>query len=326
MALSNFLKNIEDSPRSTKVAVGIAVAASAMVVLAACGGEGQSAPDPTPTARVVYVYATPEHTPSPIPTNTPAPTATPEPQPEEPTPLPTATPTPDVDDYFVILHQSKILDDNIGAIDFYAIYPSGEKDGSRMVFHEESFYLQYLKEENVITSEQRDAYLNGEPIKIPLLPISTATYKLFETDPFNASKLKLKAPKYLFHYADKSSSDSNESVLGGKISLDGGEGYVTIRDGNISVSAVDDAGNTTTVNVEGVGAKELLDYWLSQNKITIEQKNQYGETGEIQFSLKDGVDLFDFASSSNSGASIGIGKEEVDIIREKVLPFFTGAD
>ena len=73
-------------------------------------------------------------------------------------------------------------------------------------------------------------------------------------------------------------------------------------------------------------AQELLDYWLSRNKITIEQKNQYGETGEIQFSLKDGVDLFDFASSSNSGSFIGIGKEEVDIIREKVLPFFTGDD
>ena len=130
----------------------------------------------------------------------------------------------------------------------------------------------------------------------------------------------------LTHYADKSSSGSNGSVLGGKISLEGSEGYVTISDGKISVSAVDDDGSTTTVNVEGVGAKELLDYWLSRNKITIEQKNQYGQTGKIQFSLKDGVDMFDFASSSNSGTSIGIGKEEVDIIREKVLPFFTGDD
>ena len=167
--------------------------------------------------------------------------------------------------------------DNQGGIEFYASYFFHEDAaGVSLPFDAEDFYLEYLRKEGVITSEQKDAYFNDEPIKIPLLSISNATYKLFETDPFNASKLSLRAPEYLLHHADKSSLDSDESPLEGKISLEGGEGYVMIRDGNISVSAVDDDGNTTTVNVEGVSAKELLDYWLSRNKITIEQKNQYG--------------------------------------------------
>ena len=117
--------------------------------------------------------------------------------------------------------------------------------------------------------------------------------------------------------------DSNENVLGGKISLEDGEGYVTISDGKISVSAVDDDGNTTTVNVEGVSAKELLDYWLSRNKITIEQKNEYGETGEIQFSLKDGADLLDFDYSSDGGASIGLDKDVQNKIVNEILPLFS---
>ena len=126
---------------------------------------------------------------------------------------------------------------------------------------------------------------------------------------------------FLTHYADKSSG-SHRGVLGGKISIEGGEGYVTISDGKISVSAVDDDGATTTVNVEGVGAKELLDYWLSRNKITIEQKNQYGQTGEIQFSLKDGVDLLDFGVSSDGGGSVGMDKDMRDKIVNEILPLF----
>ena len=127
----------------------------------------------------------------------------------------------------------------------------------------------------------------------------------------------------LTHYADKSSTGPNRSVLGGKISLEDSEGYVTISDGKVSVSAVDDDGNTTTVNVEGVGAKELLDYWLSQNKITIEQKNQYGETGEIQFSLKDGADLLDFDYSSDGASSIGLDKDVQNKIVNEILPLFS---
>ena len=217
-----------------------------------------------------------------------------------------------------------IEEKNIGGIEYFASYPFNKSaSGGVSPFYEEASYLDYLREEGVITPEQKDAYFRGEPIKIPIVPISTATYKLFENDPYNASKLRLRSPKYLLHYADRSSLDSDEGVLEGKISLEGGEGYVTISDGKISVSAVDDDGNTTTVNVEGVSAKELLDYWLSQNKITIEQKNQYGETGEIQFSLEDGADLLDFDYSSDSGASIGMSKEVQDVIINEILPLFS---
>ena len=99
-----------------------------------------------------------------------------------------------------------------------------------------------------------------------------------------------------------------------------------ISDGKISVSGVDNQGNTTTVQVEGIGAKELLDYWLDQNKITVQQVNQYGQTGEIQFSLKDGVDLFDFGSALDSGSSFGLDKETQDKIVNEILPLFKFGD
>ena len=220
-------------------------------------------------------------------TPTPAPTAI---------PVPAATPTPAVNDYFVVLHKGNDMSDGVGVIQFYASYPFREHrlDGGRFKFHNEDFYLEYLRNEGVITSKQKDDYFDGKPIqKIPLVAISTATWKLFENDPFNASGLRFPVPELLTHYADKSSSGSGGSVVGSGISLDGGGGYVSIDDGKISVSAVD--GNiTTTVNFEGVGAQELLDYWLSQNKITVEQMDEYGRTGQIEFSLKDGVDYFGF--------------------------------
>ena len=220
-------------------------------------------------------------------TPTPAPTAT---------PLPVATPTPEVNDYFVVLQAGSNLSDDRGRVFFYASYPfvKYKLDGSFKGFHNEAFYLEYLRKQGVITSKQKDGYFNGEPIqKIPLVSISTATWKLFENDPYNATKLRFAAPELLTHYADKSSSGSGGDIVGGQISLEDGSGYVSIDDGKISVSAVD--GNiTTTVNFEGVGAEELLDYWLSQNKITVEQMDEYGRTGQIEFSLKDGVDYFGF--------------------------------
>ena len=162
--------------------------------------------------------------------------------------------------------------------------------------------------ERVITPKQKNDYINGDPIqKISLATISTATWKLFENDPYNAGKLRLAVPEYLLHYADKSAVDSGSG--GGGISLEGDGGYVTVSDGRISVSAVDADGNATTVELEGVGAQELLDYWLKENKITIEQRNQYGETGQLEFSLKDGVDLFDFDYSSDVEFYTGMDKE-----------------
>ena len=63
-------------------------------------------------------------------------------------------------------------------------------------------------------------------------------------------------------------------------------------------------------------------YWLSQNKITVEQRDQYGQTNQLELSFKDGADLFDFAYSSDGGFSAGIDQEGIDIVRDKILPFF----
>ena len=140
------------------------------------------------------------------------------------------------------------------------------------------------------------------------------------------SKLNIAELKYLFHYADKS-LDYSESVSDVQAVLAGSDGgSITISDGKISVSTVDDDGNTTTVQLEGIGAKELLEYWLSQSKITVQQVNQYGQTGQVQISLKDGVDLFNFAQSSGAGASFGIDKETQDKIVNEVLPLFKFGD
>ena len=334
MALSDLIRKIEDSPRSVKVAVvasGVAVVACAVAVLAVMN-RNQYGPEPAePVAKVVSVAptaqaapaptSTPALTPSPVPTSTPAPSPTPEPVAEEPTSVPTATPvlptpTPEVNDYYVVLHQGNDPDNDRGRLRYYASFPfhkdlKGFSDG----FDNEVFYLEYLKEERVITSGQKNAYFNGEPIQVPLVSIANATYKLFKTDGYNASRLSIGTLDYLLHYADKR-----------PISLEGDGGYVTISDGKISVSAVDDDGNTTTVNVEGVGAKELLDYWLSQNRITIDQVNEYGQTRQIQLSFQDVADLFDFDYSSGDGDSSWISEEAQEIIANEILPLFKIGD
>ena len=247
------------------------------------------------------------------------------PTPPTATSLPVATATPEVNDYFVVLHQGTDPSDDRWRISFYASYPYEEykSDRAGLSFHNEGFYLEYLRKEGVITSKQKADYFDGEPIqKIPLVDISTATWKLFENDPYNSMRLRLGDPRLLTHYADKSSLDSGGGIIGGEISLEAGGGYVSIDDGKISVSAVD--GNiTTTVNFEGVGAEELLDYWLSQNKITVEQIDEYGRTGQIEFSLKDGVDYFGFGvSSDGGGVSFEVDEDVRDLIVNDILPMF----
>ena len=339
MALSDLIRKIEDSPRSTKVAVvasGVAVAACAVAVLAVMD-RNQYGPEPAesvakvvtvaPTAQAVPAPTfTPVPTPSPVPTSTPVPSPTPGPV-EEPTPVPTATPvlptpTPEVNDYYVVLHQGRILNDGVGVIEYYAKYPFNPyAEGSAGSFYNEAFFLEYLRRKGVITSGQKNAYFNGEHIQIPLLPISKAAYQLFKNDNYNAQKLRIAGRRNLLHYGEEFYLDSGEDVSGGQLSLEGDGGYVTISDGKISVSAVDENGNTTTVNVEGVGAKELLDYWLSQNRITVDQANEYGQTRHIQISFQDAADLFDFDYSS-SWASMGIDEEAQRIIVDEVLPLF----
>ena len=129
----------------------------------------------------------------------------------------------------------------------------------------------------------------------------------------------------IFYFASKHSLDS-----GTPISLDdnvlapsGDEGYVIINGNSVQTVIVDDQGNTTSVDVKVAGIEDVLDYWLSQNKITVEQRNQYGRTGQLELSFKDGADLFDFAYSDGAFHA-GIDEEGASIIRDKLLPLFTG--
>ena len=85
---------------------------------------------------------------------------------------------------------------------------------------------------------------------------------------------------------------------------------------------VDAQGNTTSIDVKVAGIEEVLDYWLSQNKITLEQRNQYGQTGQLELSFKDGADLFDFAYSDGAFHA-GIDEQGVSTIRDKPAALFT---
>ena len=203
-------------------------------------------------------------------------------------------PTPEANDYYVILHPH-FPDDNEGIIKHYARYPFMEDGGiGRDRFFNEDFYLEYLRKEGVITPYQRNIYLNGEPIQVPLIPISNATYNLFETDRYNARKLGLARPDLLFDFIG-SSLDSNRIIVAPTPEDD--EGYrVTIEDGRVSVSGTDVQGNTTTVSVEGESAQTLIERWLRENKITIEQSDELGQTGKLEFSLDDAVDLLDLGA------------------------------
>ena len=242
MALSDLIKKIEDSPRSTKVAVcsvafGVAAGAFALYTIVnqpermpepasapkfAAETSSNAQPVPAPAAPQPTLPPVPTETPSLIPTSTPLPSPTPEPSEtavEKPTPNPTATrapvatPTPEVNDYYVVMHQGFDPDDNRGVIGYYASYPFHKNvNGGIDLFRNESFYLNYLEVEKIITSEQKNAYHHGETIEIPLLSIANASYKLGRTDNYNLRKLNLREPDYLLHYADKSSMDSNENA------------------------------------------------------------------------------------------------------------------
>ena len=95
-----------------------------------------------------------------------------------------------------------------------------------------------------------------------------------------------------------------------------------IKDGKISVSGTDDQGNTTTISVEGESAQTLIENWLKSNKITVEQRDEYGRTGQLEFSLEDGVDLFDLEYSASGGLYIGIDEEDQSKIKN-ILELFS---
>ena len=57
----------------------------------------------------------------------------------------------------------------------------------------------------------------------------------------------------------------------------GSDDYVRIRDGSMETGVTDVDGNTTGVRIDSVDAEEFLDYLLSHGKITVEQRDAYGD-------------------------------------------------
>ena len=353
MALSDLIKKIEDSPRSTKVAVcsvafGVAAGAFALYTIVnqperspepasapklAAETSSNAQPVPAPAAPQPTLPPVPTKTASPVPTSTPVPSPTSKPSEtavERPTPNPTATrapvatPTPKVNDYYVVLYDRGKKGDGIGRISFYAEYPDGKYDGSSLTLKKDASFLSYLVQQNVIDSEQKNAYLEGEEIIIPLKDIANAVKKLRNEGLHSVRRhISELTERRLTYHADPVLPDSNENTSDNKrFSEDADRGYVAIKDGKISVSGTDDQGNTTTISVEGESAQTLIERWLKSNKITVAQRDEYGRTGHLEFSLEDGVDLFDLEYSASGGLYIGIDEEDQSKIKN-ILELFS---
>ena len=313
-------------------------------------------PAPQPTATPIPTPA-PTATPKPL-----APTATSAPARAETrkaaakptsTPKPSATPTLTIDDFYVIINQGPSSSDGFGEASLYHNAHSIESgDGSEISFDNEDFVINYLLSQEVITPAQKNAYytpvspertddfINGRMakffdeefpgnIKVPLQPFADAIYKLHRAQREGGSLSEMRtfgevSFRHILHFASKPSLDSGTPISLGENVLvpSGDEGYVIINGNSVQTVMVDDEGNTTSVDVKVAGIEEVLDYWLSQNKITVEQRNQYGRTGQLELSFKDGANLFDFAYSDGAFHA-GIDAEGVSIIRDKLLPLFT---
>ena len=305
-------------------------------------------PAPQPTAA-----------PTPMPTNTPLPSPTPEttkPVTIVPTPapvvlrLPTATskPTYTIDDYYVIINQGPKSNNGAGLISLYDrpnLIESG--NGHEFFFHNEGIFINFLLSEGVIMPEQKSAYytpVSAERlddyrydmvkfldedfvgnIKIPLRTFANSLPKLYylsqnEISPFHQKTLSTRRIEDVFlRYADKDLLNPDRYVIPSDET-----GYVVIRDGSIAVSGTSEDGVTTSVSIDTVDTGELLDYLLSQNKITVAQRDEYGRTGELELSLAETPDFFDWAISSDEGVQVGINEEGIDYIRNNILPLFGG--
>ena len=302
-------------------------------------------PAPQPTAA-----------PTPMPTSTPAPSPTPEtsmPVAAAPTPAPvvlrppTATPKPTytIDDYYVIINQGSKANSGEGLISLYnrpRYIESG--DGKELLFFDEDLFMNYLLSEGVITSEQKSAYytpVSAERLddyrydrvkfldedfvgntKIPLRPFANSLLKLHYLTQNKKSPFSKIVPSGVFEdhflrYADKDLLNPDRYNIPSEET-----GYVVIRDGSIAVSGTSEDGVTTSVSIDTVDTGELLDYLLSQNKITVAQRDEYGRTGELELSLADTPDFFDWAISSDEGVQVGINEEGIDYIRNNILPLF----
>ena len=309
------------------------------------------APQPTSTPAPTV---TPQPTPAPIATPAPARAETRN-APAKPTstPRPSATPTLTVDDFYVIINQGPSSSDGIGEASLYYNAQNIESgDGSEMSFFNEDFVINHLLSQEIITPAQKNAYYTpvspertddfinsrmakffdeGYPgnIRVPLQPFADSIYKLRTAQREGGSLSKMEtfseaSFREIIHFASKHSLDSGIPIsLGDNVLVPSGdEGYVIINGNSVQTVIVDDQGNTTSVDVKIAGIEEVLDYWLSQNKITVEQHNHYGRTGQLELSFKDGADLFDFAYSDGAFHA-GIDEEGASIIRDKLLPLFT---
>ena len=263
-----------------------------------------------------------------------------------------AMPTLTIDDYYVIINQGWRSDDGKGTMSVYDrtdFIESG--NGFELTFIHEDLFVNYLVRQDLITPAQRNAYytpvsperLNDYRydvraffdedfvgnIKIPLRSLANAFYRT-EMRPYGQRVIKEKVltPNIVelkfIRYADKDAVDSGMAaqISSGGGDLSGEGGHVVIRDGGISVSGTGEDGVTTSVTVDTVDTGELLDYLLSQNKITVAQRDEYGRTGELELALTDMPDFFDWTISSDEGIRVGIDEEGVDFIRDKVLPLF----
>ena len=336
MALSDFIRKIEQSPRSTKVAAGVAgmfLASSALLLYAYLNQPEAEAPpeavarthaQPAPTATV------PAPTPAPTPTakiNTP----TPKPAPTR-TPIPTATPGPSIGDYYVLIRRGK-PNNTIGTVEFCADYPllpgRFERCGIYADFHDEDLFLDYLLSEGTIRPDQHKAYYLGGEIELYLDDIAEPIHKLVKTRGYQWIRANVGFSKPIIDKRFLAYYDEHQPLGGRPLAASASsdqEGYVVITDGSMETVITNDDGGTSRVKIETVDTEDLLEYLLRQGKITVEQKNSYGETQTLEISLESAADaltFFDWEYSSKDGVSIeGVAEEDIDYIRRELLPLF----
>ena len=254
----------------------------------------------------------------------------------QPTPVvePTATSRASEDYYVVIRESISAGGGPIGTIVCYADFPSlniyaAKTGGATLSFSNHEFLMDYFLKEGVITNEQREDYSRGLKVTASYDDVSVAIYKLLQIKGYDGmakdlSLFEAEIEELLYHFDESLlvSDDSSDYPMYN-------DSYVVISDGSLETVVTDASGNTTRVKIGTVDAGEFLDYLLSQGKITVEQRNEYGDTHRLKLSLEDAreaADFFDWAYSSDEGLYIGIDKEDVNYIRDELLPLFSFGD
>ena len=206
---------------------------------------------------------------------------------------PTPAPTPPSYDYYVVLE--KVPDKDIGSIYYYADFPSrgsyNAKTGHiRNGFgYSTEFLLDYLRDQGVITSSQREAFYRGDRVEIPFRDISLSLYKLVKNEGRqilneDTGLHRINLDLMFYHIDDYLAGSAGEN-----------ESYLVIRDGSLETVVTDAYGNATRVVIDTIDVDELLDYLLAQGKITVEDTDAYGETRTLEVSAEDLQDLLDAA-------------------------------